>query len=435
MNPEPRNRLSPDLRRTAIRIGLQTAGLLMACLVVVGAVVYLAVVRSQEEQMTRALADAVATAGVGNGVDHDHDDDHDLSEPRGGIQYAVLDHHGLRYSTGIPSGLPDVAVMHQVALTHVRDRRSVELSSGAAYDLLTTQRGDDTVQLIASRYEQQQERERILGALGVAGAAGLVLAAFAAAVLARRAVRPMAEALELQRRFVADAGHELRTPLTLLSTRTQLLARRVRDRSAPVVEREQLILRDADGIVADTANLTALLEEMLMVADVREPIPREPVDLAVLVPSVVTSAQAVAKEAGVALAATVDSTSSTVVAGAPAALSRAIAALIDNALDHAVSQVDICVRREGRSVVIDVVDDGPGISEEMLPRMFDRFSSDRRPSERSNGRRHFGLGLALVSEIATRHGGTITAENRRNRPGALLRITLPASIQRPTSAG
>ena len=347
----------------------------------------------------------------------------------------MLDHHGLRYSTGIPSGLPDVAVMHQVALTHVRDRRSVELSSGAAYELLTTQRGDDTVQLIASRYEQQQERERILGALGVAGGGRSGARGSRCGRPRSPGCPPMAEALELQRRFVADAGHELRTPLTLLSTRTQLLARRVRDRGAPVVEREQLILRDADGIVADTANLTALLEEMLMVADVREPIPREPVDLAVLVPSVVTSAQAVAKEAGVALAATVDSTSSTVVAGAPAALSRAIAALIDNALDHAVSQVEIYVRREGRSVVIDVVDDGPGISEEMLPRMFDRFSSDRRPSERSNGRRHFGLGLALVSEIATRHGGTITAENRRNRPGALLRITLPASIQRPTSAG
>jgi len=60
--------------------------------------------------------------------------------------------------------------------------------------------------------------------------------------------------------------------------------------------------------------------------------------------------------------------------------------------------------------------------------MFDRFSSDRRPAAEPGGRRHFGLGLALVSEIATRHGGSVTAENRRPpQPGALLRLTVPAA--------
>ena len=422
---------SPDLRRTARRIGAQTAGLLMACLVVVGAVVYTSVVRSQDEQMTRSLTDAVVAAGIGNDPDHDHD----LSQPRGGIQYAVLDQRGLRSSTDIPPGMPDLGVMRQVAATHVADRRTVHLSTGA-YDVFTTQRGDDTVQVIASRYEQHQERERILSALGLAGGAGLVLATLAAAVLARRAVRPMAQALELQRRFVADAGHELRTPLTLLSTRTQLLARRVRDRTAPAGEREQLITRDADGIVADTAALTAILEELLLAADTRTPVPQEPVDLATLVTSAVASAQAAAQEANLTLTMSVDHTSPTSVAGAPTALTRAVAALVDNALDHAASNVGVSVGREGGSVVVEVVDDGPGISEETLPRMFERFASDRRSTDESAERRHFGLGLALVSEIANRHGGTVTAANRpRTQPGALLRLALPSidSVEQPSS--
>ena len=198
-----------DLRRTARRIGLQTAGLLMACLVVVGAVLYGLVVRGQDAQLTTSLSDAVASAGTGR--DDDHDRDNDLSQPRGGIQYAVLDSRGLRTSPEVPPGLPDLDVVRTVAATHVQDRRTLRLPTGG-FEILTVRRGDDTVQVMASTFEQHQERERIVGALGLAGGAGLVLSALTAAFLARRAVRPMARALEQQRRFVADAGPELRTP-------------------------------------------------------------------------------------------------------------------------------------------------------------------------------------------------------------------------------
>ena len=412
-----------ELRRTARRIGLQTAGLLMACLVVVGAVLYAAVVRGQDAQLTSSLTDAVSTVGMGR--DSDRARDRNLSNPRGGIQYAVLDGRGLRTSTDVPPGLPDLDVMRAVASTHVPDRRTLNLRTGG-FEVLTAQRGDDTVQVIASTYEQHQEREQILSALGLAGGAGLVLASLAAAVLARRAVRPMAQALEQQRRFVADAGHELRTPLTLLSTRSQLLARRVRDRSTPSEQRDQLVGRDATGIVADTTALVAILEDLLTQADARTHVPLEPVDLAEVCRSVVASAEAAAQENGVTLRTEVDSSGTTTVLGAATALARAVAALVDNALDHAGSEVVVRLSRSGRAVVIEVLDDGPGIPADTLPRMFDRFASDRRPSAAPDGRRHFGLGLALVSEIATRHGGTVTAENRRPpQVGALVRLTVP----------
>ena len=320
-----------ELRRTARRIGLQTAGLLMACLVVVGAVLYGSVVRSQDEQLSTSLSDAVGTAGTGRDADHDHD--HDLNEPRGGIQYAVLDGRGLRTSADVPPGLPDLDVLRTVATTHVQDRRTLRLASGG-FEVLTVQRGDDTVQVIASTFEQHQERERIIGGLALAGGAGLVLATLAAAVLARRAVRPMAQALEQQRRFVADAGHELRTPLTLLSTRSQLLARRVRDTTTPAEQRDQLVERDATGIVADTAALVAILEDLLTEADDRTPVPQDPVDLAEVARSVVASGQAAAVEAGVVLRTSVGA-ADLVVPGAATALARAVSALVDNAVDHA----------------------------------------------------------------------------------------------------
>ncbi len=112
--------------------------------------------------------------------------------------------------------------------------------------------------------------------------------------------------------------------------------------------------------------------------------------------------------------------------GAATALARAVGAMVDNALDHATGAVVVRLARVGRSVVVEVLDDGPGIPSDTLPWMFDRFASDRRPTPETGGRRHFGLGLALVSEIATRHGGSVTAENRpAPQRGALLRLTIP----------
>jgi signal transduction histidine kinase len=71
-----------------------------------------------------------------------------------------------------------------------------------------------------------------------------------------------------------------------------------------------------------------------------------------------------------------------------------------------------------------VSDDGPGIAETTLPRMFHRFSSDR--DQTPDTARHYGLGLSLVSEIASRHGGTVHAGNRPPPDhGAVLTILVP----------
>jgi signal transduction histidine kinase len=79
-------------------------------------------------------------------------------------------------------------------------------------------------------------------------------------------------------------------------------------------------------------------------------------------------------------------------------------------------------------VIVEVADDGPGIDAQMLPRLFQRFTSDT--AGHGVGPRRYGLGLALVSDIVDRHGGAVSAANREGG-GAVLRIVLPAAPAPP----
>ena len=117
------------------------------------------------------------------------------------------------------------------------------------------------------------------------------------------------------------------------------------------------------------------------------------------------------------------------VEGVPAALRRAVTALVDNAVGHARSVVRLEVAVHRGEAVLQVLDDGPGISPEVAPRMFERFTSARsEPADPAGGRRHYGIGLALVADVAAAHGGRVSGGARPDgAPGAALTLVLPAS--------
>src|SRR6185312_7428485 len=98
------------------------------------------------------------------------------------------------------------------------------------------------------------------------GLVGIVAAAVAGAFLGRRAVRPLARALSLQRRFVADASHELRTPLAVLHTRAELIRRRL-DRASPA--RDDRLRADVVQLAADTRALGEVVEDLLLSAELQ----------------------------------------------------------------------------------------------------------------------------------------------------------------------
>ncbi|MBN9223988.1 MAG: two-component sensor histidine kinase [Microbacterium sp. SCN 70-27] len=244
-------------------------------------------------------------------------------------------------------------------------------------------------------------------ALGLVGVVVLAVVAWAAA---RRAVRPLADALQLQRAFVADASHEMRTPLTALSARVQMLQRR-RSRGEPLDE-------TIDALRGDVAVMDEVLTDMLLVAEGTAT--DTPGDVATAVAAAARTVAPLAHEAAVEVV--VDGEASARVRMSRATLTRVCVALLDNAIQHAPagSRVSITARTDGHHAFIRVADDGPGIAEGDRVRIFERFA---RGGE-AGRRRGFGLGLALVRDAAVAIGGTVAIEST-SPAGTTFLLTLP----------
>jgi two-component system, OmpR family, sensor histidine kinase MprB len=211
-----------------------------------------------------------------------------------------------------------------------------------------------------------------------------------------------------QQRLITDASHELRTPLTSLRTNADLLNRA--ERLTPQQRAEV-----ADGIRAEVDELTNLVTELVELAtSPGADEPAEPLDLADLADDVATRARRRSSR-------TIDVVKSgdNSIVGRPAMIDRAVTNLVDNALKYSEGPVEIVVidRR------LEVRDNGPGITAEDQPRVFDRFF--RAAAARAEP--GSGLGLAIVAQVVGLHGGTVWATNRTDAPGAAVGFDLPDS--------
>jgi two-component system sensor histidine kinase MprB len=214
------------------------------------------------------------------------------------------------------------------------------------------------------------------------------------------------ESSRAQRQLVADASHELRTPLTSLRTNIEVLAG---ERSLAPEERERLL----GDVVEQLGEMTTLIAELIELARAEQH-PEETED--VRLDLIAADAVERAKRNRPTVTFTTD-LEECMVHGAPSTIERAVANLLDNAAKWSPpgGEVEVVVR----SGEVTVRDHGPGIDEEDLPYVFDRFYR----ASAARGLPGSGLGLAIVKQVAESHGGTVAAE-AADGGGTLMRLRL-----------
>jgi two-component system sensor histidine kinase MprB len=321
-------------------------------------------------------------------------------------------------------------------------------------------RDDGRTMILAQSLEPEETVLRKLGiVMGLFGLAGVIAAGMAGWAVARNGLRPvrrltaaveriartedlralpvegddeiarlatafnqmlaaLAASRDRQRQLVADAGHELRTPLTSLRTNLDLLSQA--DSQAdhqggaglPPEARAELL----DDVRAQIEELTTLIGDLVELA--RDE-PLTPVVESVDVPELVDRAVARVRRRVPGLSFDVQ-VEPWFVLGEDAGLERAVTNLLDNAAKWSPPGGTVTVRLADGTLTVD--DQGPGIAEEDLPHVFDRFYRSRESRSMSGS----GLGLSIVRQVAERHSGTVQA-GRSPGGGARLTLALPGS--------
>lgn len=248
------------------------------------------------------------------------------------------------------------------------------------------------------------------GILFLAGAAGYFLAG--------KTLRPIEVMVDEQKRFVADASHELRTPLTSLKTQVEVA---LRDKKLKLKDAKELLRSNLDEVNKMKYFSDSLLELSRYESDGKD-IDMEEVDLREAVELAIERNLPQARNKKIEIN---DELTDATIKGNPQSLVELLSILINNAVKYSPEnkKIEVNLKKRKGKVIIEVTDEGSGITAKDIPYIFDRFyrADTSRNKSKTDG---FGLGLSIAKSIVDIHNGDIKVESEVGK-GSKFKILLP----------
>lgn len=255
------------------------------------------------------------------------------------------------------------------------------------------------------------------GLIVVVAVGVVLLAGLGTLLIARRAMRPLEESMRRQRSFVSDASHELRTPLAVASARAQQLER--------LAHGDEKVRTVACRLRSDITAMSDIVDDMLAsVGGEARGVGQSQWRPALV--SAVEDMELVASRRGVHVLVDVPGPPGGTTPMPQGELRRILGALIDNAIDYspASGTVHVTATEGHQHLMIRVRDEGEGISGITPERVFDRFAHGAPPKSGDESRSSHGIGLALVHDLVTTRGGTVSVESTGST-GTTFLVSLP----------
>lgn len=241
------------------------------------------------------------------------------------------------------------------------------------------------------------------------GLAAILVLLLISLLIARRIVKPLEENDRRQKQFISDASHELKTPVSVISANTEMLVREIG-------ENEWL-----SNIQYENERMGILLKQLLDLSRAENAsVPMEKIDLSNIVAGDALALDSLAFDQGRIIKSDIEDNIQ--IDGNRTQMEQVVTVLLDNAIRHSSGkEIEITLKKHGRSAVLTVSNEGKEIPPEKLSHLFDRFY--RVDEVRNSEDNHYGLGLSIAKAVVLNHKGNISVSCNDGK--VTFTVTLP----------